>query len=77
MCIVIHMDDPLISWVHVRITEDLRSWLEAHYPSRGEVSQLIRELLEAKREESGARPLPEILAMSFRGIRERHEVGVR
>ncbi len=68
------MEEPLISWIHVRIDEGLRGWLEAHYPSRGEISALIRELLVAKREKSEARPLSETLSINFRNIRERHEV---
>lgn len=55
--------------IHVRIPDDLREWLRAHFPARGDLSWLVRELLEGVREEWGdSKPLSEIITESAKRI---------
>ena len=48
------MPSPLLQ---LRIPQDLADWLEAKYPSRGEVAEYVRQLLTAEQMKEAAAPL--------------------
>lgn len=48
------MPSPLLQ---LRIPQDLADWLEAKYPSRGEVAEYVRQLLTAEQMKEAVAPL--------------------
>ncbi len=48
--------------IHIRIDPELRDWLEARFSARGDLSWLVRHLLESLREQwNESQPVPENL----------------